>query len=120
MGDAEGLDRDSVAEICDHVARARMTLAIVRTPHAPQQLRPVFESVSSACSLPLVRTIFSPLSDFGFAEFNSNGRMLVMLFIGGTRTELVSVSETDEIAVRDLEDSVSSSNIQSSTIRDGL
>ncbi|HIH01185.1 TPA: hypothetical protein HA259_03775 [Thermoplasmata archaeon] len=120
MGDAENLDPGSVAEICDHVERARMTLAIVRTPNAPQQLRPVFESVASACSLPLVRTIFSPLSDFGFAEFNSNGKMLVMLFIGGTRTELVSVSETDEIAVRDLEDSVSSSNIQSSTIRDGL
>ena len=119
MGGAEALDPDSIAEICDHVTRARMTLAIIRTPHAPQQLRPVFESVSSACSLPLLRTIFSPLSDFGFAEFNSNGKMLVMLFIGGRRTELVSVSETDEITVKDLEDSVSSSNVQSSTIRDG-
>jgi hypothetical protein len=43
-----------------------------------------------------------------------------MLFIGGERTELVSVSDTDEVTVRDLEDSVSSSNIQSSIIRDGL
>jgi hypothetical protein len=43
-----------------------------------------------------------------------------MLYIGGQHTELVSVSETDEIVVRDLEDSVFSSNIQSSIIRDGL
>jgi hypothetical protein len=119
MGGAT-LDAATIDAIAEHVSRTRMTLAIVRTPEAPQQLRPVFETVSSACSLPLVRTIFSPLSDFGFAEFNSNGKMLVMLFIGGPRTELVSVSETDEITVRDLEDSVSSSNIQSSTIRDGL
>jgi hypothetical protein len=114
------LDRTSIDSIRRHVSHARMTLAIVRTSEAPQQLRPVFEAVSEACSLPLVRTIFSPLSDFGFAEFNSNGKMLVMLFIGGGHTELVSVSDTDEIVVRDLEDSVSSSNIQSSIIRDGL
>jgi hypothetical protein len=119
MGGAS-LDQTSIDAIRDHVSGSRMTLAIVRTREAPQQLRPVFEAVAEACSLSLVRTIFSPLSDFGFAEFNSNGRMLVMLFIGGPRTELVSVSETDEIAVRDLEDSVSSSNIQSSVIRDGL
>ncbi len=114
------LDSTSLDAISRHVARAPMTLAIVRTSEAPQQLRPMFEAVSEACSLPLVRTIFSPLSDFGFAEFYSNGRMLVMLFVGGGRTELVSVSETDEVAVRDLEDSVSSSNIHSSIIRDGL
>jgi hypothetical protein len=114
------LDAASMEEIRDHVSSSRMSLAIVRTSEAPQGLRPIFEAVSDACSLPLVRTIFSPLSDFGFAEFNSNGRMLVLLFIGGERTELVSVSETDEVTVRDLEDSVSSSNIQSSIIRDGL
>jgi hypothetical protein len=114
------LDPASVDAIREHVSGSRMSIAIVRTPEAPQQLRLVFEAVSAACSLPLVRTIFSPLSDFGFAEFNSNGKMLVMLFIGGERTELVSVSDTDEVTVRDLEDSVSSSNIQSSIIRDGL
>ena len=114
------LDADDIATIRDHSARSRMTLALVRTREAPQQLRRMLDSVSDACGLPLVRTIFSPLSDFGFAEFNSDGKMLVMLFIGGSRTELVSVSETDEVFLQDLEDSVSSSNFQSSSIRDGL
>jgi len=106
--------------VCEHVRRFRMTLAVIRSGEAPQQLRHLFEDVSDRCSLPLVRVISSPLSDFGFAEFNSNEKMLVMLFIGGERTELVSVSETDELFVKDMEDSVSSSNIQSSIIRDGL
>jgi hypothetical protein len=46
--------------------------------------------------------------------------MLVVLYIGGAHTELVSMSETDEVFLKDLEDAVCSSNIQSSTIRDGL
>jgi len=119
MGSAS-LDSASMEAIREHVSGSRMSLAVVRTSEAPQQLRPIFEAVTKKCSLRLVRTIFSPLSDFGFAEFNSNEKMLVMLFIGGEGTELVSVSDTDEITVRDLEDSVSSSNIQSSIIRDGL
>ncbi len=118
--DSASLDSASMEAIRKHVSGSRMSLAVVRTSEAPQQLGPVFEAVSKTCSLPLVRTLFSPLSDFGFAEFYSNGRMLVMLFIGGEGTELVSVSDTDEITVRDLEDSVASSNIQSSIIRDGL
>jgi len=67
-----------------------------------------------------VRNLWSPTSEFGFAELNSNDKTLVLLYIGGERTELVSVSEIDETFVRDLEDAISSSNIQSSTIRDGL
>ncbi len=109
----------ALATIRDHSDRSHMTLALVRTREAPQQLSQLLDGVSS-CNLPLVRTIFSPLSDFGFAEFNSDGKMLVMLFIGGARTELVSVSETDEVFLQDLEDAVSSSNFQSSSIRDGL
>jgi hypothetical protein len=116
----DSLSAESLAKIGEHTERFRMTLALVRTPEAPQQLRDTFAAVSRACGLPLVRTIFSPLSDFGFAEFNSDGKMLVMLLIGGPRTELVSVSETDNVFVQDLEDAVSSSNIQSSSIRDGL
>lgn len=116
----DALSAEDLAAIGAHAERFSMTLALVRTPEAPQQLRDMFAVVSRACGLPLVRTIFSPLSDFGFAEFNSDGKMLVMLFIGGSRTELVSVSETDEVFLQDLEDAVSSSNIQSSSIRDGL
>lgn len=114
------LNAAALAAIRDHSDRSLMTLALVRTREAPQQLSQLLDGVSSSCNLPLVRTIFSPLSDFGFAEFNSNGKMLVMLFIGGVRTELVSVSETDEVFLQDLEDAVSSSNFQSSSIRDGL
>ena len=113
------LSSSQLARVREHVASVAMTLAVVRTPETPQQLRPLFEQVSEECSVPLVRVIASPLADFGFAEFNSDGKMLVVLFIGGERTELVSVSETDAVTVQDLEDSVSSSNVQSSTIRDG-
>ena len=113
------LSASEVARVRDHVRACAMTLAVVRTSEAPQQLRPLFEQVSTECSIPFARVIASPLSDFGFAEFNSNGKMLVMLFIGGGSTELVSVSETDPTTVQDLEDSVSASNVHSSTIRDG-
>ena len=114
------LAQEAVDLIRRHLEGSRMTLAVLRTPGSPQELRPLFGQLSSACGLPLVRVISSPLSDFGFAEFNSNGDMLVVLFIGGPDTELVSVSETDEVAVREMEDAVSASNIQSSIIRDGL
>ena len=117
---ANTLTPEDLAAIGEHTEHHAMTLALVRTNEAPQQLRELFDGVSDACDLPLVRTIFSPLSDFGFAEFNSDGKMLLMLFIGGSRTELVSVSETDGVFLQDLEDAISSSNIQSSSIRDGL
>lgn len=117
--ESPSLNRSELKRVCGHVRLNRSTLAVVRTSASPQQLRPLFEQVANACSLPLVRVISSPLSDFGFAEFNSNSTMLVMLFIGGERTELVSVSETDRATVQDLEDSVSSSNVHSSVIRDG-
>ena len=42
------------------------------------------------------------------------------MYIGGEHTELVSLSEIDDIFLQDLEDTLASSNIQSSTIRDGL
>ncbi|UCE44658.1 MAG: hypothetical protein JSU93_04395 [Methanobacteriota archaeon] len=113
------LSPSDIARVRQHVRESRMTLSVVRSPDSPQQMRPLFEQVSTECSLSLVRVIASPLSDFGFAEFGSNGRTLVMLFIGGERTELVSVSETDEATLQDLEDSVSSSNFQSFVIRHG-
>jgi hypothetical protein len=118
--DGEGLSAEEMGRVCEHVGSHAMTLAIIRTCEAPSELGGIFGRIASECGLPLVRNLSSPASDFGFAEFNSNGKMLVMLYIGGQHTELVSVSETDEIVVRDLEDSVFSSNIQSSIIRDGL
>ncbi|UCE81216.1 MAG: hypothetical protein JSV94_01980 [Methanobacteriota archaeon] len=113
------LSPSEMSLVREHTRVSRMTLAVVRTPEAPQQMQPIFEQVSNDCSLPLLRVIASPLSDFGFAEFYSDGKMLIMLFIGGGRTELVSVSEMDESQLKDLEDSVSSSNVHSSLIRDG-
>ena len=116
----ESLSDEELARISAYVSDTPMSLAIVRTPHAPTELRPLFESIAEACALSFVRSIWAPASDFGFAELNSNDRMLVVLYIGGATTELVSMSETDDIFLKDLEDAVSSSNIQSSTIRDGL
>jgi hypothetical protein len=119
MGVSELGERE-IERIKEHVSKHRMTLAIIRTEHAPSGLEPLLQSLAQACGLKVLRNISSPTSDFGFAELNSNDIMLVVLYIGGKRTELVSISETDEVLVADLEDTVCSSNIQSSSIRDGL
>ena len=112
-----GEDLSKVREFCEG---RRMSLAIVRTPEAPGELGPLFEGMAKACGMSFGRNMSSPSSDFGFAELYSNGRMLVVLHIGGLRTELVSLSEIDEVFLQDLEDTIASSNIQSSSIRDGL
>lgn len=114
------LSPSEIARVSDHARSEGITLAVVRTEHAPTELTPLFEAISQSTGLPLMRNLWSPASDFGFAEFYSNGKMLVLLYLGGPRTELVSVSETDDATVADLEETVCSSNIQSSTIRDGL
>jgi len=111
---------EDLESIASHVRKEKITLAVIRTEHAPTELGTVFGPLSSATGLPMMRNTWSPNSDFGFAEFYSNGKMLVVLYIGGPHTELVSVSETDEASVADLEETVCSSNIQSSSIRDGL
>jgi hypothetical protein len=116
----ESLSDEELSRINSYVRDNPMSLAVVRTPQAPTELRPLFESIAEACALSFMRSISAPTSDFGFAELNSNDRVLVVLYIGGASTELVSLSETDDIFLKDLEDAVSSSNIQSSTIRDGL
>jgi hypothetical protein len=114
------LRKEDIESIASHVREKRITLAVIRTEHAPTELGTLFGPLGSASGLSLMRNIWSPNSDFGFAEFYSNGKMLVLLYIGGPNTELVSVSETDEVFVADLEETVCSSNIQSSSIRDGL
>jgi len=109
-----------VERIAEHVRSTEKTLAVIRSEHAPSELGHVFASVSKACGLDLQRNMWSPNSDFGFAHFYSNGKMLIVLYIGGPRTELVSVSETDDVFVEDIEETIFSLNIQSSSIRDGL
>jgi len=46
--------------------------------------------------------------------------MLVVLWVGGSRTELVAVSEIDRTTLLDMEQEVFSSNIHSTSIKDGL
>lgn len=117
---AADLSSDEISKVREFCRDRRMSLAIVRTREAPAELGQLFESLAEACSLSFGRNMSSPTAEFGFAELYSNGRILVVLYIGGGRTELVSLSEIDEIFLQDLEDTVSSSNIQSSSIRDGL
>ena len=119
MGEAS-LTTGEMDGIAEHVRSTDKTLAVIRTEHAPSELTSLFAAVSSACGVALQRNMWSPNSDFGFAQFYSNGKMLVLLYIGGPRTELVSVSDTDDVFVEEVEETIFSSNIQSSSIRDGL
>ncbi len=114
------LAKKELERIKEHVEKHPMTLALVRTEHAPAELDSMLRSIGKACNLSHLRTYSSSTSDFGIAELNSKGKMLIVLFVGGDRTELLSVSETDETAIRDLEDNIHSSNFLSEIIRMGL
>jgi hypothetical protein len=114
------LSETEIERIREHLKTDRISLAVIRARAAPTELEKLFKPMAKQLDLSLLRNLWSPTSDFGFAEFNSNGKMLVVLYVGGQQTELVSVSETDEVFVADLEETVCSSNIQSSSIRDGL
>jgi hypothetical protein len=114
------LGKQELQKIKEHVVNHPMTLALVRTEHAPVELDSMLRSIGKACNLSHLRTYSSSTSDFGIAELNSKGKMLIVLFVGGGRTELLSVSETDEMAIRDLEDNIHSSNFLSEIIRMGL
>jgi hypothetical protein len=114
------LAKREIEAVRKHVEKHQMTLAIIRTEHAPTELDSLLETLARACDLELTRRSWSPASDFGFAEFNSNSRILVLLWIGGKKTELISVSETDMATLLDMEQEVFSTNYLSSSIRDGL
>ncbi len=114
------LSKKELEKIKEHVETHSMTLALVRTEHAPIELDSMLRSIGKACGLSHLRTYCSSTSDFGIAELNSKGKMLIVLFVGGGCTELLSVSETDETAVRDLEENIHSSNFLSEIIRMGL
>jgi len=114
------MSKKETERIKEHVSSHAMTLALVRSEHAPSEIEPMLKSLGRACGLSLRRTLSSPNSDFGMAELDSKDKMLIVLFVGGQRTELLSVSETDDATVRDLEESIHSSNFLSEIIRMGL
>jgi hypothetical protein len=116
---ASSLTKDELRSMKEHVSSHAMSLAIIRTELSPLQLGPLLRKIGKACGLSPLRVISTPTEDFGFAELGSRERHLVVLWVGGKRTELVGVSETDESAVKELEDSVHSSNFHSEIIRQG-
>ncbi len=113
------LTKDEMRSIKEHVAASAMSLAIIRTELSPTELGPLLRKIGKVCGMSLMRTISTPTEDFGFAELGSRDRRLVVLWVGGKRTELVSVSTTDDDAVKELEESVHSSNFLSEIIRQG-
>ena len=116
----KSLTKKEIDEIKVHVKSHSMTMALIRTEHAPAELDSLMKALARACKMTLLRSASTPSSDFGFAELNSTSRILVVLWVGGDRTELVSVSETDEERLLDMENEVFSSNFLSTSIRDGL
>ena len=114
------MTKEEIDAIRKHVEENPMSLAIIRTEHAPTELDSLLDSLARACDMQLSRRSWSPVSDFGFAEFNSNEKILVLLWVGGKRTELMSISETDMATVLEMEQEVFSTNYLSSSIRDGL
>lgn len=113
------LAREQVDKIRRQVASSRMTLAIIRSDMAPTELAPHLKRLGRSLGFSLSRTYSAPASDFGFAELNSKDKMLIVLWVGGPRTELVSVSETDEVHLHELEESIHSSNFYSDLVREG-
>jgi len=116
----KSLSKTEIDTVKVHVKANPMTLALIRTEHAPTELDHLLAELARACGVKLLRSSWTPSSDFGFAELNSNTRILVVLWVGGDRTELVSVSEIDEDRLLDMENEVFSSNFQSTSIKDGL
>jgi hypothetical protein len=117
---AKSLSKKEIDTVKAHVKTHPMTLALIRTQHAPTELDNLLATLSRACGVRLVRNSWTPSSDFGFAELNSNSRILVLLWVGGDSTELVSVSEIGQEQLLDMENEVFSHNFHSTSIRDGL
>ena len=116
----KSLSKTEVDSVKAHVKAHPMTLALMRTEHAPPELADLLAGLAKACGVKLVRSSWTPSSDFGFAELNSNTRILVVLWVGGDCTELISVSEIDQERLLDMENEVFASNIHSTSIKDGL
>ena len=103
-----------------HVEQHPMSLAIIKTKLAPPELLPLLTDLARCCGMSIRRTMSSPLSDFGFAELDSDSKILIVLYIGGEGTELISVSRSEQGALKELEDSIHLSNFQSELVRLGL
>lgn len=116
---AVGLTKAELGMIKEHVKTHQKSVALMRTEHAPTELTLLLSAVGRACRMKLKRTSWSPAADFGYAEFNSKDEMLIVLWVGGSRTELLSVSTTDDVFVEDLEDSLHSSKFYSELVRHG-
>jgi len=114
------LSKQEIEAIKKHVKENAITLAVIRTERAPTELDSLLKLLARACKLELTRRSSSPASDFGFAELNSNKKILVLLWVGGKKTELLSVGETDPATILDMEQEVFSTNFVSSSVRDGL
>lgn len=114
------LTEEELRKIAEHMHDYAMTLAIIRTEHAPSELTHLLDAAGLRLGARLSRMYSSPMSDFCMAEMDSGSRVLVMLFVQGSRTELLSVSETDQSAIRELEDSIHYSNFHSEIMRHGL
>jgi len=114
-----GLTKDELGRIKEYMRAHRMSVALMRTEHAPTELTPLLDAVGRSCRMSLKRTSWSPAADFGYAEFNSKDKMLIVLWVGGSRTELLSVSTADEVFVEDLEESIHSSKFYSELVRHG-
>jgi len=113
------LSKEELGRIKEHIKAHQKSVALMRTEHAPTELTPLLGAVGRACRMKLKRTSWSPAADFGYAEFNSKDKMLIVLWVGGSRTELLSVSTTDEVFVEDLEESIHSSKFYSELVRHG-
>jgi len=96
------LRKQEIATIKAHVAAHPMSLALIRSESSPLELEAALKPTWTECGLKLTRVFSSPNSEFGIAELNSNGKILVVLFVLGERTELISVSQTDEAYIKHL------------------
>lgn len=113
------LSAKELSTIRRHVDAHPITAAVMRTEIAPTEITPILNSIAKTCRLKLKRTSWSPSSDFGFAELYSKEKMLVVLWVGGKATELMSVSPTDQAFVEELEESIHSSKFYSDLVRHG-
>ena len=113
------LSKEELGRIKEHIKAHQKSVALMRTEHAPTELTPLLGAVGKACRMKLKRTSWSPAADFGYAEFNSKDKMLIVVWVGGSRTELLSVSTTDDVFVEDLEESIHSSKFYSELVRHG-
>jgi len=114
------LRKEEREQIRAEVKQNQISLAIIKTELAPPDLSPLLADLAKSCGMRVRRTMSSPLSDFGFAELDSDSKILIVLYIGGERTELVSVSKVEQSAVKELEESIHLSNFHSEVVRLGL